>query len=419
MQKIHARLPAFVILFFLTFFTACQSRKSPIAVIWTNQAEFASYTELFNKSQSKYRIVVEYRENPAEALIGEAKTPDIVVGPWLKGEKARSRLIPVEYLFNELRINSGQFYPQLLDLGNIQGNQFLLPVSFNLPALIFSQDKQHLITNDFSLSLDQVQTLSREFNVQKKGVYSRMAFSPRWDNEFLYLSTMLFDVKFEESPKILKWNQNALAETIKYLRTWTKAINTSTTAEDDFKFKYLYNPPYKLVTAGKNLFSYISSEDLFVIPRDKIQNIDFRWINRNNRTPVNDGITYMGICRNAPNLDAAEAFMIWFFNENSQKELLERSRSMGVMQQSFGIAGGFSSIKSVNEKTFPLFYPALLGHVPPADSLSVPRILPNNWETLKTNIVLPYLIQAVSAPEGQENTVKSIADRLADWKKTH
>lgn len=388
-------------------------------MIWTDQAEFASYTELFNHSQSKFRVIVEYKDNPAEALIGTKQNPDIVIGPWLKGEKARSHLIPIDYLFNELRINSKLFYQPLLELGNIHGRQYLLPVSFNLPALIFSQDNHLAIANDFSLDLDKVQALAGEYNTIQKGTYSRMGFAPRWDSEFLYLTALMFNSRFEEGPQLFEWNQAALNDAVKYLRNWTKTINTSATAEDDFQFKYLYDPPYKLVTGGRNLFSYMRSDDLFVLPQDKIQNIDFRWISRGKDTPVNDGIIYLGICKKAAHLEAAEAFLAWFYYEKNQKELLERSRAMGTMERTFGISGGFSALKSVNEKFFPLMYPSLLGHLPPAESFAAPRILPNNWEVLKKGIVIPYLIDAVSADDADMDSVVSMNSRVSEWIKTH
>ena len=410
---------AFVCVLLAIAMCGCSRNKNDITIIWTDQPEFASYVELFNASQSRYRVVVEYKQNPADALINTRAAPDIVIGPWLKGEKTRSKLIPVDYLFNELKLNSKLYYAPLLDLGNVQGRQYLLPVSFNLPALVFSSDSQNLVTEDFSLSLDQVQTLAHDYNVEKSGVYSHMGFSPRWNSEFLYITAQLFNTKFEEDKSLFKWNQNALDNALTYLRNWTKTINTSVASENDFEFKYLYDPPYKLVTKGRNLFSFMTSDELFVLPQDKIQNIDFRWITKDGKTPVKDNIIYMGICREAKNLEAAEAFVSWFFNEKNQREMLDRNRKMRTMDRSFGISGGFSSLKTVNEKSFPLFYPSLLGHLPPTDNLAVPRILPNNWELLKETIVIPYLVEAASAADGQEASVQSLNDRITDWIKTH
>lgn len=407
---------ALLIALALTFLSSC-SDNDGITIIWTDQAEFASYAELFNSTQSRFRVVVEYKENPSEALLGAKKLPDIVIGPWLKGEKTRTRLIPLDYLFTELRVSSKDFYRPFLDLGSVMGRQYLLPVSFNLPTLIFPSGAVNLGENDFSLSLDQIQELSRGFNSEKGGIFSKMAFSPRWDPDFLYITAQLFNAKFEEDTPLLSYDDVALQKSIAYLKTWTDTINRSPTTEDDFQFKYLYDPPYKLVMKGKNLFSFMYSDELLVLPQDKIQNIDFRWIERNGQTSVKDKIVYLGVCRNAKHLESAEAFICWFFDEKNQKAMLDRSRSMGTMERTFGISGGFSSLVAVNEKSFPLFYPSLLGHLPPKDDLAVPKILPNTWELCKSEIVIPYLEDAVHARGGV--AVKSLDARIAEWIRAH
>ena len=400
--------------------TACKGNSDSIAHIWTNQSEFASYVELFNTSQTKYHIIVEYKENPAEELISTKNNlPDIVIGPWLKGEKARSKLTSVDYLFNELKINSQFFYGSLLNLGNIQNRQYLLPVSFNMPTLIFSMDNQILIPENFTLSLDQIQKLGRDYNIPQKNAYTQMGFSPRWNTDFLYLVLQLFDADFEENTSLFGWKQQSLDNAVAYLRNWTNSCNTSARAEDEFEFKYLYDPPYKQVVEGRVLFSFMSSDELFILPQDKIQNIDFRWISRNSMTAINDDIIYMGICKKAPHIETAEAFMIWFFNEKTQKALLDRNKVMGMMDKSFGISGGFSALRPVNEKIFPLFYPSILGHLPPADTMTIPHILPNNWEILKKEIVIPWLTDTTSVSEEDLTSVDSLNVRITKWIKTH
>jgi ABC-type glycerol-3-phosphate transport system substrate-binding protein len=163
----------------------------------------------------------------------------------------------------------------------------------------------------------------------------------------------------------------------------------------------------------------MSSEDLFVLPRDKLQNIDFRWIARDSKTPVKDNIVYAGICKNSPDMEAAEAFLAWFFNEKTQRQLLERSQKMGMMEQTFGISGGFSSFKTVNEKDFPLFYPSVLGHLPQSEALLVPHILPNSWERLKAEIVIPFLTEAAAVGTASTEQAKPLSERINLWLKGH
>jgi ABC-type glycerol-3-phosphate transport system substrate-binding protein len=304
-------------------------------------------------------------------------------------------------------------------LGNIRGRQYLLPVSFNLPALIFSSEQKSNIPDDFFIDLDQVQRIARDFNNQTKGNWTKMGFSPRWDPEFLYMTAILFNTRFEEGSALFTWNEQGLSNALTYIRNWSTQANSSTAAEEDFKFKYLYDPPYKQVTGGRSLFSYMSSEELFVLPKDKLQNIDFRWISREGKTPVKDSIIYGGICKSAGDLEAAEAFLTWFFSEKTQRALLERSKNIGIMDQSFGIAGGFSSIKNVNEKDFPLFYPSILGHMPQSEALLVPRILPNRWESLKADIVIPYLQEAVASSGDGSAPTETLVNRLNLWLKGH
>ncbi len=86
-------LTALLMLIFLTgILSSChKSEEEKIAVIWTDRVDFVSYCEVFNNLQSDYRVVVEYKENPAAEIIKAEKQPDIVISSWLKGSAARSK----------------------------------------------------------------------------------------------------------------------------------------------------------------------------------------------------------------------------------------------------------------------------------------------------------------------------------------
>lgn len=97
--------------------------------------------------------------------------------------------------------------------------------------------------------------------------------------------------------------------------------------------------------------------------------------------------------------------------------MLQLSKELQLLDHSFGIANGFSALKTVTEQIFPAFYPILLGHTPPADSLTPPGILPKNWETIKKRVILPYLHNASRSEKrsGQINLEK----QLSEWLKNN
>lgn len=408
------------ILFFILaviVFTSCsKTEEDKIAVIWTDRAEFVSYCEVFNNSQNKYKIIVEYKKSPVDALINTDVQPDIVIGAWLKGKSARVKFKKINNLFGEKKIDKNDFYPELLNLGNISGNQYLLPISFNLPMIIFSSANKFKTKSDFSISPDEIRDFSIKFNKANKGNYTAMGFSPRWSDDFLYMNTKGFNASFEEEKDFFSWNDKSLQNAINYIRDWSSEVNTSAAAEDDFKFKYLYDSPYVLVKNGKCLFYYASSEELFYTPQKRLENIDFRWLAFNGKTPLKDDILYGGICSKAKNSKAAEAFFIWFFQVKTQEQLLNRANEMNLMISAFGLAGGFSALRQVTEKLFPRYYPLLLSHLPQTQSFYAPHILPSNWPMLKKEILMPYLKETCNTSI-YPDSIPSLNKKIAEWYK--
>ena len=204
-------------------FSCDTSYKNPI-VIWTNKSEFASYVELFNASQDDYKAIVVYKESPAESFpVAKDETPpDLVIGPWLKNQTVRKNFIPLDYLLKNVQMQEKIFYPQLLEVGNINDSQYLLPVSFNIPAIIFSKQNKDLIKDNYLLSLDEIKEISATFNKKNKSkIFTSMGFAPRWNSDFLYTATKLKGVRFSEKNGDIFWNEDLLNDTISSLKQWT------------------------------------------------------------------------------------------------------------------------------------------------------------------------------------------------------
>ena len=401
---------------FICMLSSCKNAEDSIAVIWTDRIEFISYCEAFNSAQSRYKITVSYKENPSDALLAASEQPDIVIGPWLRGDATRVKFSKLGGLLSQKKIDPTIFYPLLFELGNSNGSQYLLPVSFNLPTIIFSASQKNAVKTNFTLSLEEMRELATAYNKQNGSEYTKMGFSPRWDTDFLYVTAQGLDVSFEETKNLFSWNEPMLQELITYTRRWSQEVNTSAAAEDEFKFKYLYDPPYTLITNGRCLFWYLPSDKLFSLNNERLKSLDYRWMNYNGKTPIQDEIIYAGICKKAKNTAAAQAFLLWFFNEESQKELLARSQTDNMIAPSFGLAGGFSSLKNVTENIFPVYYPLLLKHLPQTDDFSAPHILPQNWLLLKKEIIFPYLRDQTRMLSADEKPLP-LNRRISDWYK--
>ena len=392
--------------------------KETKVIIWTDQSCFASYAELFNTTQSEYQVIIKYKKNLAEDFPADSgEQPDIVIGPWLKNEKVRKNFMPLDFLFKDGNLLAKDFYPQLLDLGNMQDKQYLLPVSFNLPVIIFSEENEKLIEDSFVLSIDQIRELASSFNKRnKKNVYTAMGFSPVWNADFMYVVSKLFGANYTEAEPLFSFNNENIEKSIAYLHDWSYETNGSPDAEDEFQFKYLYGPVYRLVNSDKCLFAYTKTDYLFKLPTDRLQNLNFRWIEQDQKIAVSDKLIYMGVYRGTKNTNGSAAFITWFLNGKTQESLLERSASQNLTMPTFGISDGFSSLRAVNEKYLTKFYPQLYGHVPTAEFLSVPNILPAKWEDIKQQVIIPYLKEASRKKDGDAEP-KDLEARMKDWLK--
>jgi hypothetical protein len=295
-------------------------------------------------------------------------------------------------------------------MGNIDGKQYLLPVSFNIPAVIFARGNQ--LSNPFTVGFSEMKKLGKDYNVEKNGVYTRMGFSPSWDNNFLFLTATLFNASFRETDHLV-WDSAALDRAMSFAYDWMCEANSGIQAVDDFTFKYFYEPPAKLAISGRILFTCMDSDAFFTLAEDRRNNLDFRWLAERNTIPLTEGSVYLGLVKKGKGAKAADAFLRWFFRADTQRYLLEESRKNRIYETSFGIGGGFSGMRTVTEQIFPQFYPDLLGHMPPQEYLSPANILPNNWITLKEKVVLPYLRDRAREPSGSE--VYRLELRLADW----
>jgi ABC-type glycerol-3-phosphate transport system substrate-binding protein len=405
-------LIALVLLPILLTFASCGEERARAAVLWTDRPEFAFYAEQFNAGQDRYKVEARYFESPAQRLTEDGEYPDIVAAGWLKSASTRALFRPLDSFFESSGISAGAFYPRLLALGNIEGKQYLLPVAFNIPAMVFARDYTMPLSNPFTIDMEEIMELGKSYNAETNGVYTRMGFSPSWNDEFLFITATLFNTGFREASPIA-WDPLALDRALTWVQNWITGANTSIQAEDDFSFKYLYDPPAKLVSSGRILFSYMSSSQFFTLAEERRTALDFRWIAEKEVIPMDELNVYYGIHKKARSGKAAVAFTQWFFQAETQRRLLESAKAKRLLETSFGIGGGFSAMRTVTEQIFPQFYPSLLGRMPPESFLSPPNILPRNWMIIKERVILPYLHDRIRHESKDE--IRPLERRITDW----
>ena len=396
----------------LASFASCGLGGSSRVILWTDRPEFAFYAEYFNAAQDKYKVEVRYFESPAQKLTEGGEYPDIVVARWLKNASTRTYFKSLDSIFSKNSLERSSFYSRLLSLGNIDNHQYLLPVSFNIPAIIFAQKFSQPPSNPFTIDLDEIKEQGKAYNIETNGFYTRMGFSPLSNDEFLFIAATLFGASFREASP-LAWDPQALEQAVAWIQQWIAEANTSIQMEDDFDFKYFYDPPDKLVNSGRVLYIYMDSSRFFNLPEEQRTNLDFRWLAAKEVIPLDEWGVYYGIHKRAKSGKGAEAFTRWFFTAETQKLLLEEGKNKRLNEASFGIAGGFSAMRTVTEQIFPQFYPGLLGHMPPESFLSPANILPRNWLTVKERVILPYLRERVRHSNRDE--VRPLERRITDW----
>ena len=387
-------------------------------VIWTSCREFAQYIELFNRQHKDNCAILVYKENPALSLppAKDENPPDIIVGSWLRTESPQKNFKSLSYLFDTKKLTSDIFYPQLLDSGKRKKVQYLLPVSFNLPAIIFSTENRDLIPDSYVLNLQQIRETASAFNEKNKsGAYTKIGFTPLGNNDFLYLTAKMKGADFHEEKGEIVWNSQKLLNAVTLMHEWVNTENTSAQVEEDFTFKYLFMPYYRQVSSGRTLFAYTTSDNLFKTLKEQDINVDYRWVVEGRSIFIEDSCTMMGIYKNAANEVGATEFITWFFQSENQKKILEAKESMHLETDLFGIAGGFSSLRDVTEHILPVYYNQLLANLPPSQMLTVPQKLPARWESYRSAVVEPYIQAAVTLPVGEH--APSLRDYEKEWRK--
>lgn len=407
----------FLIISIVFSLTSCESEVQNRIVIWTSDSDLAQYVELYNQSHKTNKAIIVYKENPAKSLppSKEEVSPDIVIGPWLQSDSVVKNFKSLDYLFDRGILTSSVFYPQLLEVGVSRESHILLPVSFNLPAMIYSASDDSKIKDNFVLSLDEIRSSAAEYNsLNRRNSYKKMGYIVSGNKDFLYLVSKIYGSDFHYEGNKIKWNEEKFGEAISNLSQWITTENRSIQTETDFEFKYLSMPDYRQVVSGYTLFAYTTSDQLFNILHNQEVGIDYRWIAADGILPVEDSLVSIGIYKRTRNQAGCTEFISWLFDQKNQDKILERKNSLNLNTEHFGFVGGFSSLINVTEHVLPKYYTRLLANLPPSQMLKAPSAVSPRWDEYKDFVLEPFIFESLKAYERIEALKKENEDQESD-----
>jgi hypothetical protein len=391
------------------FFTGCSRSVPTTGLLLTDRAEIAAYTEHFNTIQDRFKIEVVYSESPVDTLDESIRYPDLVIGAYLNNSGTRTIFRSLDTLVSD-NADTPFFYPNLLEKGVFDDEQLLLPVSFNLPAIMYAENEENRDIDSFILSIDELRSPAGAYNRGNGQRYTHLGFSPRWDSRYLYYIAELSGANFrQDDTGTLNWNRGNIDETIEELETWITEVNSGITEEETFSNRYIIDPFYTLLQEKRIRFAYTDSASFYELPESIRDDLVLSWVGKNKEIRVCDDVLFAGIPSQCNNPDAGSAFLDWILTADAQKLMLEEKDMKSL--PSFGFAGGFSSIISVNELYMPRHYPSLLGKIPHPEMLIFPPPLPAYWERIKAEVIEPFVQQNI----GDKGYNESFSEKIHSW----
>ena len=409
----HFRPCLLLLILLIPLLAGCPFEKADQRVVlWTDRPEFAAYAQSFNSAQNEYVVEVVYKDSPASALKSKkAGRWDVAIGPFLNSVSLNDTFMPLENLFADGTVDKAQFYQNAIEKGVQDGHQMLLPLSFNVPAFIFQSGKIKQEYDSFALATDSFSAICLDFN-KAKSRHAKSAFSPLWNPESLFFFSILSPglcSQFEAGNEV---SQQDVEGGLAQIRQQIKDLDGGIKAETKFREKYLYKNPLELLGSGHIFFWYSDVGSFYTLPADRRQNLDFRYyLNVDGKVSACEDMLWLGVPKKGGNTKGAVAFIQWLMNPEVQQNLILKAREMGI--RSFGLAGGFSAVRTVNSGALPQIYPFINTFIPLEEYLAFPDPCPPDWYAFKSGAVIPYLVQECSA----EETTRKLWEVSESWRR--
>lgn len=376
-------------------------------VIWGDRPEYIVYVDYYNNLDSQNRGVFRYKENILPDHIERNDAPDIIIARNIAYHSAKRamRTIPRSI------INGGGekelFYNNLLAAGTIGRNQNLVPISFNVPIIVFDRTQpppEFVISSTFTL--DQLRRGGEQLNLYNEEVLSRVGFSPQWDAGFLYLGTKIYGANYREDRQgNIRWDEEEIFDALRYFRGWNSEI-----ASDElerFIVRYIREPLDKRL-ADQRIGFFVDN----IVNYSKLDagQFDFRPIANATGVFIDEDMTFIGIHKYGKSNTQAQNFIRWLLQQETQAALIAHTHAYGT--DLFGFANGLSTLKDISVRIIPQYYPWLIGSIPNISNTPTPAYPPKYWNRIRDEVVRPWLQNFLNDIDQE-----SIENEITKWRK--
>ncbi len=387
---------------------ACGGNQNEPVRVWTSEPAIADYISRYNADREGAPVEVRAIERGSayRELSESQSAPDLIIDRHLAKPAARSAFETVDGLVGD---SIGSYYRSLLEGGRIDGDQYLLPLSFDVPAVIFAEAWEAPQDRRRTIDLLEVREAAASFNRFADGRAEQLGYSPLWQDEFLRAGVDLFEVRFRSGPDEMPlWSREGLQEMLDFFGEWSADENEGVSTELDFKRRYLVAPGNRAVQNGIAGFWYTTASSFYSLPDSERAGLKIRWLSRDGMLPVGDRVLYAGIPRSAENRSGGRRVLRWLTDEAVQSRLI--SAAARSREPQFGFAGGFSTLYPVNERALSETHPELTGRVPVNDELHRPVVEHPLWPSMSDAVIIPWLDNALRGEEQHP-----LRDQLERW----
>lgn len=401
-----AKIKAWAVLLLLGLGTAC-SQAPRVSTLYSNIPELALYAEIYNASQTSYRIIPEFHGNPQELLMASGSPADMVAGNLKMPPQPLDRLASLDFIFDRSGESRKDYYEGILNQGQHQGVQVLLPLSFNLPLIIGQKDS---FPEDWPGVLVEAGDLIAHSSTQNRPQKSPpvLGYSLRWSN--LQVESLLFSSGW--TPALTPEGALVIPPDVPeaFFKTLTSMRDMNGGSfEDRFTAKYLPGQGLKLLSDRRVIFYPSTLRDHLSLPTGQLDALDFRFPALAGKVWATDDPVMLAFPRGSRQPEAAGDFAAWLMRKKTQIMLLETSADLQL--KSFGIAGGLSSLYEITEEHITRTTLELTKPVPGRKDLIFPPALSQDWSEFTGQVLHPWISKKISGTVSE-----SLRSSYEGWK---